>query len=467
MTTVKAPRRAGVYARISRDDGQALGVKRQEADCRTLCERRGWEVVDAYQDNDRSAYDGTARPEFDRLVADLRSRRVDAIAVWHPDRLTRSPRELEDLVDLIETCGAAVATVTAGDYDLATPTGRMTARIVGATARQESEHKAERIKRKKDELAERGRPGGGSRRFGYRPGNMEIDEDEAAELCDAAKRVLAGETLTAIATDWNARAVLPPQKGKAWTVGGIKRVLTRPSQAGLRVHRGEVVGEAAWPAVLDRATHERLRALLLDPNRAHRPNRPHLLTGIARCAECGARLVRNGGGNKSYTVWRCYPIPGREGCGKVNVSAARLEELVTEALLLRLDTPALAKALRAPRADHDDDEAIATIADVDARLDELATMYADGEISRAELLTARRRLTERRENAQRHLAATTSSDALAEFAEPGALRAAWPTLDIDRQRAVLAAVVDEVRVRSAQRRGRIFDPNRVDISWRV
>jgi hypothetical protein len=40
------------------------------------------------------------------------------VVTWHPDRLHRAPRELEDFVDLVEATGATVATVTAGDTDL-------------------------------------------------------------------------------------------------------------------------------------------------------------------------------------------------------------------------------------------------------------------------------------------------------------------------------------------------------------
>src|SRR5262249_13490048 len=200
--------RAAVSCGISDDrEGAGLGVNRQEKDCRTLCERRGWPVVRVFADNDRSAYNGAPRPAYAAMLDALSAGEFDVLVAWHPDRLIRSPRELEDIVDLVETTRVEVATVTAGDYDLATPTGRMTARIVGATARHESEHKAERIRRKKDELAERGLPGGGSRRFGYRPGNLEIEEEEATELREAARRILAGETLTAIAHDWNARGV--------------------------------------------------------------------------------------------------------------------------------------------------------------------------------------------------------------------------------------------------------------------
>src|SRR6476469_748395 len=108
-------RRAGLYARISQDrDGTMLGVERQRADCEKVIESRGWELTGLYVDNDVSAYSGKPRPEYLRLLGDLEAKRIDAVVAWHPDRLHRSPRELEDFVTIIENAGAAVETATAG-----------------------------------------------------------------------------------------------------------------------------------------------------------------------------------------------------------------------------------------------------------------------------------------------------------------------------------------------------------------
>jgi site-specific DNA recombinase len=130
-----------VYVRISSDRaGAGLGVARQEEDCQELCERLGWRVAHVYSDNDVSAYSGRRRPQWERLNADTAAGLLDAIVCWHVDRLTRSPRELEDVIDLHDRHGIQLATCT-GDIDLSTPTGRLIARTLGAAARHEAEHK--------------------------------------------------------------------------------------------------------------------------------------------------------------------------------------------------------------------------------------------------------------------------------------------------------------------------------------
>lgn len=92
---------AVIYARISRDaEGTQLGVTRQLEDCRKAAITRGWPVVEEYVDNDVSATKAKPRPQYERMMTDLASGRAGALIVWDVDRLTRNPRELEDVIDL-------------------------------------------------------------------------------------------------------------------------------------------------------------------------------------------------------------------------------------------------------------------------------------------------------------------------------------------------------------------------------
>jgi site-specific DNA recombinase len=86
-----------------------------------LCERRGWVVAEVYTDNDVSAYSGKPRPAWQQLISDVQAGAVGAMVSWHVDRLTRSPRELEDVTDLADKHGIELATVT-GEVDLNNPT---------------------------------------------------------------------------------------------------------------------------------------------------------------------------------------------------------------------------------------------------------------------------------------------------------------------------------------------------------
>ena len=127
-------RRALIYTRISQDrNGIGLGVQRQLQDCTALADRLDWRIVAHHLDNDVSAYSGKARPGYRALLEDLEAQVASAVVVWHTDRLHRSPTELEEFVALCERLDVAVQTVQAGVLDLATPAGRLVARMLGAS----------------------------------------------------------------------------------------------------------------------------------------------------------------------------------------------------------------------------------------------------------------------------------------------------------------------------------------------
>ena len=274
MSTTKT---AVIYTRISRDiEGTGLGVERQQNECRQLCEREGYDVVEVITDNDISAYSGRKRPGWERVAELLRSGAVDVLVAWHPDRLTRQPRELEDLVDLLNTAKVKVRTVMAGEYDLTTASGRTTARIVGAVARGESEHKSERLKSKALQTAQAGKTNGGGRPFGYEDDQVTVREDEAECIRWAIQRILDGASCRSICREmW-----LPPVHAKSWSPNVISRMLMSARLVGLREHHGVIAATAVWPAIVDRADWEQARAILSDPSRkTWRPAERYLLSG--------------------------------------------------------------------------------------------------------------------------------------------------------------------------------------------
>jgi site-specific DNA recombinase len=147
-------------------------------------------------------------------------------------------------IDLIEATKAKVQTVQAGEWDLSTPTGRAIARTMGAWSRHESEHKGERVRRKMAERASNGLPHGGAQRpFGYEADRVTINRTEAKVVREIARRVLAGEALTAITRDLNERGV-PTVSGKRWSNGTVRGIALNPRYAGLRATHG---GRAQGP----------------------------------------------------------------------------------------------------------------------------------------------------------------------------------------------------------------------------
>jgi len=462
----------GIYCRISKDDGQGqgLGVKRQEKDCRALAERKGWTVSEVFTDNDTSAYNGRARPAYNRMLDALKEGAIDGVVVWHLDRLTRRPAELETFFDVCDAAGVrSLATVT-GDVDLGTDDGRFLARILGAAARKESDDHARRKRAKHAELAQEGKPVGGFRPYGYTKANgkLTVRKNEAERIRAAAQRVLAGDSVRSIVLDWNKRGLKGPRGGR-WTQHVVTRMLQNPRLVGDRTLHGEVIGKGQWEPILDRATWQRVCATLESRHtRRGFGARRYLLVGFLVCGKCGTRMISQPRTDRRRS-YCCSSGPDKGGCGGVRTIAEPLEDVVVEAIMQAVDSAALARLVAERGKAGDDETDTAELENANARLMELSRMYARERISQAEWLEARRVLEQRRDAAQKRVGARTDTAALTWFAgKKGALRAAWPTLSLDRKRAVIDALVDRVVCNpAANPHGGKFDPARIDIVWRA
>jgi site-specific DNA recombinase len=451
--------RAAIYTRISRDDnGDSLGVKRQERDCRQLAKTKGYEVADVLSDNDLSAYNGKRRPGYNHLLEGLRDGTYDAVIAWKFDRLSRTG--IRGLTPLLDALDGRPLVCVHDSIDTSTPMGEGVAGMIASMAKQEARNTGDRVRRKKDELAEAGKPAGGARSFGFTADGMHHDKREARLIREAVRRLLAGTSLAEIARDWDRRNVPQVAGGKGWTANTIRRIVTAPRIAGLRVHRGEIVGAAAWKPIVSRADFETLQIRVAA--KAGQPKRRSFLTGIVHCGECGQPMVRDVTFGKRR-VWRCRPRFQRPGCGKVSCPADRLEEIVTEALLAAVDGPGLARMLNKKEGTGAGNE----LAAAEATLHDLAELFGAGGITQAEWLAARRGAEQRADKARQKLASDGASRALEGYAERGALRKAWPKLDVDQRRSILAAVIERVDVAKGAGNGARFDPGRIAIIWKA
>lgn len=459
-------RKAAIYARISQDrEGAGLGVDRQVSDCEAEAQRRGWRVAEVYVDNDISAYSGKNRPAYERMLQDLAEGYRDALIVWHMDRLTRRMIELEEFVAICDRAGVDVAAVH-GTFDVADGDGLFSARIQAAVAAKESDDKSRRVKRKMVEVAQQGRPHGGARPFGFEPDRVTIRKGEAKIIKDLADRFIAGETLTSLTRWLNENEVPTPGKAAEWRTSTVRNMLRSGRISGQREHRGEIIGPAAWHAIITPAQTARIRATLDDPDRrTNRAARRYLLAGLLRCHACDATLMahpRNG-------VRRYVCKTSHGGCGSTYINADRVEELVAEAVLYRLDTPELADTVAGRQRTDTTTEALAEqIAEDQSQLDELATLWGNKDITASEWAAARKPIETRIREAKRTLGQLSNTGDLVRYLGMGAdLRHQWTGLALNRQRAIIAAVLDHAVIGPGTNTGARFDPARVTPAWKL
>lgn len=421
--------RAAIYTRISSDrTGAGLGVDRQDADCNDLADRLGWEVVETFSDNDISAYSGKRRPGYDDLLSAIADGRVEAVIAWHPDRLHRRAAELEEFVAICEQHSTAVQTVRAGSVDLATASGRMVARMLGAAAQHEVDHARERMQRAKAQAAADGKWRGGPRPFGYEPDGVTVRPSEASALLEAARSVVAGRSLSAISREMN-EAGHRGSRGQEWAGTRLRHTLMRPRNAGLMEVGGEIVGNGCWPAIIHEDLWRMTVAVLNDPSRKTTtgPERRWLGSGIFRCGECSGPLRASKSNGK--VVYRCE---NGHVSRQASVVDSYVEGVVRE--LLRRDSAKLQAQARSTAPV----EALDALEALRSRLAVFESDYAAGDITGRQLREASERIQAEIDKADRRLAQQASRDALASVwgsDDPGA---AYDASTLDRKRAIVA-----------------------------
>jgi hypothetical protein len=188
-----------------------------------------------------------------------------------------------------------------------------------------------------------------------------------------------------------------------------------------------------------------------------------LLAGVARCGNCAehVKLITQ----RRETGARVYVCPARTrgGCGGVQVVADPLDEYVADRLLDELASPAFLAAM----ADDDTgrrDDALGALQALEHRRSELAELWAAGTTSTANWQAATRALDEQTEALQADLATLAPP---VERIDAQVARAAWPTMTLAEQRALVGMFIETVTVDRAKKRGPGFDPSRAAIEWRT
>jgi site-specific DNA recombinase len=492
---VRKPRNAVLYCRISdARNGEDNGVRDQEADLRNRAAQLGWGIGRVIVENDyvngsvgrstASAFkrrkvklpDGrtamrVVRPGWREMLDDLADGRADALLALDLDRAARDPRDLEDLIDVIEsrTPRIPVESVT-GSLKLANDADITMARVMVAVGNKSSRDTARRVARARLRQASNGEYGGGRRPYGFEPDGVSIRMSEAAEIVKAADGILAGMTLRATVAEMNRRGVRTVS-GRPWTSVTVKGLLTSPRIAGLVIYKGEVLEEASasWPAILPRETWDALRHILTDPNRRTSPGSTPRWLGshLYRCGHpdhleanppvtMRAGTAGGGAGRPRVRAYRC-----RESAHLVR-AAAGLDDYVEKAIIERLSRPDAADLL-APRVDVDTTALHAEANAIRGRITEAKDAWESGVFTLAELKVRTSRLRERLTEVEGKLNAASGRDPLVGLAGNPDAAKVWKALDLGRKRAALDAVM-RVTVMPAKR-GRYFDHNSVRIDW--
>lgn len=465
---------AVVYCRLSLDKtGEELGVTRQLEDCRRLAEQRGWRIVDEAVDNDTSAAGKANRPGFEKALKHLADGTATVVIAWSLDRLTRNRRDTVRIIEVGQAAEAIISLVRGTDLDLSTASGRMVADVLASVARSEIEVKSERQKRSIQQAVEAGRRVAGQRAFGFTL-TMEPFEPEATAVRDAYAMILAGQSLRAVAREWNRRGLLTPQirnpkgpgTGSPWRGAIVSKTLRKHCYAGLRSHLGVEVrttredGKAAWAGLVSEDVWRGSQAVLNDPSRRSGHGAQALLTGVALCYVCGHTLISGGQPKGSQRAYRCGGSQGH-----IKRMAEPVENYIETILKLWLQRPEVRKRLLADAKAGPDLRALTVERDGKRKkLDAIAEQWSDGILTDSQLRTATLRTKAALTDLDAKIATMSGQSLLAPFLV-GDVDAVWDDADTEIKRKVINRLMT-LAVMPPGRGVRTFDPASVVARWR-
>ncbi|MHA7278877.1 recombinase family protein [Arthrobacter sp. MDT2-2] len=462
---------AFIYCRISQDrSGEGLGVQRQEQDCRQLADSLGLRVARVFIDNDISAYGRAKRPAYQSMLRAIERAEASAIISWHTDRLHRNMMELESYIEVCEAAGATTYTVKAGRFDLATSSGRMVARMLGSSARYESDLKSERIRRSIEQNARAGKWTGGARPFGWEfiDGKPLLAPVESEVVAEIFNYVLRGGSLGSKVKSMNDLGIRTSM-GNDWTYATLRQLILRPRNAGLAEWKGEIVGPSEFPAIVGEDVWRAACSILKDPSRRRSQTNKakYLLAGIATCV-CGS-VVRSGlttlrDGTK-HRHYRCK----ESGTGHVGKRITFVDDVVNRwAIAWR--AAASANAELQP-VEIDTSPLETEIIALRRRLDDVAIEAADGGITMSQLATVSRRIQDNLERLEAEMIAARLTPAAPPSAFPtlvepiiGSKHAdEWFALPIDDRRDWVRKTLDVTLLPHGAGSTKVFNPDTVRV----
>jgi len=516
MTANTVRPRAILLARLSdsredvdlTDEGIPFGLDDQIRRMLERCDQLGWDPWKVIKNPRLSAYkrrkitlaDGRRecrvyRPDLREALADLAAGRAKALLCLDLDRAFRDPKDLQDLIDVVEHSPhhLVVESVT-GSLHMEKGQDNFDAEIRVLVANKASRDTARRVAVARERQALHGQYGGGRRPYGFCVGPPEVAEGsrpddvscpwhggrdcksgittipaEIAVVADCSNRLLQGVSLRALAAELRENNV-PTVTGAPWSAETLRDVLLRPRNAGLIVYRGEIKEgvTAPWKPIIQPEVFHAVRRLLTEPSRRTGPGAvPRWLgTGIYRCGKC---TPPGSDGQKAGKPATCQVTLGgrqpRYKCKDRNHltrNAAGVDNVVFAHVIYALTHPR-AYELLAPAAPEVDSEALrAERTAIRGRLEQMAEDEVLGLKTRSQVIAATRIGTARIDEIDQLLNANVADDPLAEVVNSVDPVATWKDLPLANRRVIIDRLCT-VTILPSGRKGRGFDPATVKV----
>ncbi len=335
-------KQCAIYTRVSTDlqaEKEFSSCESQEEKIRSFVKsQNNWQIAKVYTD---AGYTGanTNRPALQELLEDIKQNKIDIILAYKIDRLTRSPRDFYQLIELFEQYNVDFISITER-FDTSTPAGRLLRNIMLTFAQFERELTSERTKDKLLERARKGFYNGGHAPYGYQRENKRlVINQKEAEIIRLIFETYLETGFIGEAYDFLKEKNIENRQGKIFSKEHLALILRNITYTGKIRYAGQIYQGIHQPIIsaelfeLAQKTHKKRI-------RKFRVYRNFLFGGLVNCKECGYKMSacftnkHNEGKLKRYYYYRCNSTKkkGWQACSTKQVSAERLENYILENL---------------------------------------------------------------------------------------------------------------------------------------
>jgi site-specific DNA recombinase len=221
------------YVRVSttKQDESGLSIEEQKRRIQAWAVAQNLKLEQVYEDGAESAKD-LNRPQVQEVLRRIRDGEISRVIIYKLDRLTRSVKDLYDLITVFQKHDVALCSVTES-LDTSSPIGRAMVGIIGVFAQWERESTSERTVMALTAKRHRGERLGGHRPYGWRFKGKKLipDKDEQVVLKAILKGASEGKGYSEIASILNRKGV-KPASGKIWYASSVRSMVLRSKKAG-------------------------------------------------------------------------------------------------------------------------------------------------------------------------------------------------------------------------------------------
>jgi site-specific DNA recombinase len=337
--------RCAIYTRVSTDmqaEVEFNSCEAQEDRMRSFIDSQEGFVASGLYSDPGVTGAHMDRPGLQRMLFDIRAGLVDMVIVYKIDRLTRSPRDFYQLIEVFENHRVGFISVTER-FDTSTPAGRLLRNIMLTFAQFERELASERVKDKVVQRVKRGLYAGGCPPHGYKAerGSLVLDPPRDLDVKLIFETYVKTRSIRAVLRALREKGIVS-RKGTPFADSTIWHMLRKPIFTGQVVHKGKL-HPGQHPAIISKELFHHVQELLaLEPRRA--PDR-HCIqlpySGLVHCEECRSGMTvafankENKSGRRRYYYYRCSTIGhhGWNACSTKQIGSGRFHEAVHRNLL--------------------------------------------------------------------------------------------------------------------------------------